>query len=70
MGRRRELEHATAVQLAGQLRHAAARSEPFDPDVVFELAHRAEVGERLQAQVRSEALRELAPADGYVDGDF
>ena len=60
----------SASRLAEQLRDALARAEAFVPDVVFELARRAEIGEELQAQVCADALRDLAPADGYVAGDF
>ena len=51
----------------------STRADPngaFDENVVFELVRRAEIGEALQASVRSEPLRELAPAEGYSSSDF
>jgi len=65
-----QFDDVSASQLTERLHVAASRSEAFDPDVVFELARRAEIDERLQAQVRADAFRELAPVDGYVAGDF
>ncbi len=70
MRMRTGLEDVTAAQLTARLRNAFARSEPFDADVVFELALRAETGERLQRQVAQDALRNIAPPNGYVAGDF
>lgn len=70
MSDRVDLECESASQLAARVRQSAARSEPFDADVALELARRAETGELLQAQVRSDALRAIAPAGGYVAGDF
>jgi len=70
MAARNQFDDVSAPQITEWLRDAASRSEAFDPGVVFELARRAEIDERLQARVRTVALRELAPVDGYGAGDF
>ena len=65
-----EFRDMTAAQLTERLRAAVAKAEPFDAAIVFELAERAETGERLQRRVAQDALREIAPVNGYVPGDF
>ncbi len=42
----------------------------FSAEVVEELVCRAEIGERLAAQIRSDALRGLSPSEGYLADDF
>ncbi len=69
-GTQPELRDATVAELSARLHSASASAERFDPEVVLELARRAEIGERLQAQIRKEALSEISSPEGYSTEDF
>ena len=69
-GRRDDLRHAPVSELAAQLRSPADRTDVFSAHVVDELVRRAELSERLEAQIRYDSLRAMSPPTGYTADDF
>ena len=65
-----DLRHATVGELPVRLRSPAGRSELFNTEVVDELLRRAELSERLEAQIRDVSLRAISPPKGYSADDF
>jgi hypothetical protein len=64
-----DFQYASVAELVERLRPSTDPDGEFDERVVLELVRRADMGEELQAQVRSEALRETAPV-GCSPTDF